>query len=149
MVMVMGMGTPSNQIMAFGNGREQLTEKLIEFVFLAIRHKCRGVRWQYGQTPFGDANLHGHKVRGEVSRTQCMWSSSYGQQRRHSALSFGFQDVRSSRRCSSRMDLHPVSHVSLRVAMSMFHRFSSQSIILVFLGRVPFSVGIRTCLIFQ
>jgi len=52
--------------------------------------------------------------------------------------------------CSSRMDPLPVSQVSVRVAMSMFNRFSSRSVMLVFLGVIPSSsVWIRRCLIFQ
>jgi len=48
------------------------------------------------------------------------------------------------------MDPLPVSQVSVRVAMSMFNRFSSRSVMLVFLGVIPSSsVWIRRCLIFQ
>ena len=57
-----------NQTITFGNGRKWLAEKLIELIlFLVARHECKGIRWQYGQTPLRDTSSHGHKARGEVS----------------------------------------------------------------------------------
>ena len=56
----------NSSLLAFGNGRKWLTEKLVELIFmLTTRHKCRGVRWQYGQTPLVNADTQGPEVRGE------------------------------------------------------------------------------------